>query len=180
MKYSSAALLGALMASTSMARHLENDDCCTVYSKKDYRRGPIQTYCLNDDANQAAYDIEFRRDHNDDASIKCGKNVDALICPNGFELTAYPNQRDLKYACYSESDEIEHGVQVGANQQFSDIDVENRASSIILNKHIWTAKGEDYLSLDREEKFDIIWDKVTEDDTIQEAISFMDNFFKVD
>ena len=116
MKYSSAALLGAIMASTSMAGHLEHADCCTVYSKKDYRRGPIQTYCLNDDANQAAYDIEFRRDHNDHASIKCGKNVDALICPDGFEMKAVPNQTELKYACYSANDEVENGFKVGANQ----------------------------------------------------------------
>ena len=116
MKYSSAALLGAIMASTSMAGHLEHADCCTVYSKKDYKRGPHNHYCLNDDELQAAFDIEFHKDRNDHASIKCGKNVDALICPDGFEMKAVPNQTELKYACYSANDEVENGFKVGANQ----------------------------------------------------------------
>lgn len=167
------------MASTSMAGHLEHADCCTVYSKKDYGRGPHNHYCLNDDELQAAFDIEFHKDRNDHASIKCGKNVDALICPDGFEMKAVPNQTELKYACYSANDEVENGFKVGANQQFSDINVDNRVSSIVLNKHIWTAKGEDYLSLEREEKQDIIWDKITEDSTIHEHWNFME-FFGLD
>ena len=72
--------------------------------------------------DQAAFDVDldnlalrlFHDDHDDHASIRCGKNVDALLCPDGFELTAVPNQRDLRYACYSANYES-HGFKVGAN-----------------------------------------------------------------
>lgn len=120
---------------------------------------------MNDYQDQAGFDIEFWKDHNDHASIKCGKKVDALICPDTFELGPVPFQSQLRYACKRVTDEFEPGFKVGANQQFSDIDVENEVSSIILYKHRWDAKGVDYLSLNRDEKADIIWDKIREDET---------------
>ena len=45
-----------------------------------------------------------------------------------------------------------------------------------MNRHPWVTKGPDYISLDREEKAEIIWNKVREDDTIGRATPFAEFF----
>lgn len=37
-------------------------------------------------------------------------------------------------------------------------------STIIINNHPWVAKGPDYVSMGRNEKAGIIWDKIIEND----------------
>lgn len=51
--------------------------------------------------------------------------------------------------------------------------------SIIINYHPWTAKGPDYISMSRDEKQGIIWDKITEDDMTAPASS-RDDFLAAD
>ena len=112
----------------------------------------------------------------DVGSIKCGKKVDATICPEGgYELGPVAGQRELKYTCDSAK-----GIKVGANQEVCHLDVETQAQpSIILSRHFWVAKGEHYLSLDREDKADILWDKITEDRSIG-SLSDLSVFFTND
>ena len=115
MKYhfTSVALLGAIMATVGRAEHHDHEECCTVYSKRDYN-GTSVTYCL-DHVDQDAFHIAFLRDRMDSASIKCGKKVDALICPDTFDLGPVPNQRQHRFTCLSDTDEVEHGFKVAAN-----------------------------------------------------------------
>ena len=49
--------------------------------------------------------------------------------------------------------------------------VEKRGSSIILSLHPWEAKGKQYLSLDREEKDQILWSKIIADRTVNPHVS---------
>lgn len=73
-----------------------------------------------------------------------------------------PDQ-DKQYVCHSaEPKAAEKGTRVGANQEVNSVAFEQNVSSIILNHHPWVAKGTEYLNLSREEKADIIWEKVTE------------------
>jgi len=54
---------------------------------------------------------------------------------------------------------------VSAGENIGHVKVENETSSIILSLHPWVAKGAAYESLDREEKAQILWNKITEDNT---------------
>ena len=83
-----------------------SDDCCIVFCESNFK-GHAQEYCLGTDQSfQDAFTLQLRQGIDDrHASIKCGKNVDATICPNGgFEIGQKPNQSDLKYICNSGSD----------------------------------------------------------------------------
>ena len=97
--------------------------------------------------------------------MKCGKNVDAQICPGSFEETSIDGQRKLGFRCTSDSVRYEHGTKVSAGENIGHVKVENETSSIILSLHPWVAKGAAYESLDREEKAQILWNKITEDNT---------------
>ena len=82
----------------------------------------------------------------------------------GFVESSVDGQQDLMYTCKSNSEEPNEGIYVGANQgNVAWVD------AIILNRHPWVTKGPYYLDLDREEKADIIWDKIISDDTIGQA-----------
>lgn len=70
----------------------------------------------------------------------------------------------------SDSMDEEQGTEVGAYEEFNYIEVEKHVSTIILDFHPWVAKGQEYLSLDRHDKLEILWKKIEEDDTpIEEA-----------
>ena len=169
----------SMIVAISSARFMDtSDDCCTVFSKRNFK-GPRQEYCLDseDQSRQDAFNLYLRKKRNNAASIICGKNVDATICPNGYELGPVANQRELRYICDSGSNETEEGFKVGANQKFSSLNLDKRAPpSIILQRHHWVAKGTHYMGLDREDKADILWDKIQENETRQEAVPF-DGFF---
>ena len=47
-----------------------------------------------------------------------------------------------------------------------------------MKKHIWVAKGEHYLSLDREDKSDILMGKLLEDDTKGDPIEVISGIVK--
>lgn len=49
-------------------------------------------------------------------------------------------------------------------------------STIIINNHPWVAKGPDYVSMGRDEKTGIIWDKIIENDQIAPAAGLTDYF----
>jgi hypothetical protein len=68
---------------------------------------------------------------------------------------------------------------VSALQSVSKLPLENSVSSIVLQHHPWTAKGPSYLKLSSAEKGAILWDKIREDDTMQEAVP-IEEFFKID
>jgi hypothetical protein len=91
----------------------DDDDCCTVYSRRGFF-GHASQYCLGDQ-RQTANLIDLLRDVTRLGSIKCGKYVDAVICPGDFELGPVTDQRDLKYKCDSGSSANEPGIKVGAN-----------------------------------------------------------------
>ena len=161
-------IFAASLAAMSIAKRLPKDNCCTVYAAPGFM-SQKETYCL-DEGRQEAYDINIWRDLWNDGSIRCGKNVDAIICDHGHEFGFVEGQRELGYKCKaSDKFNYEHGMKIGANQNFGLIPVQNGESSIILSLHPWVAKGADYLSLDREEKAYILWNKIVEDNTIQEA-----------
>jgi len=46
----------------------------------------------------------------------------------------------------------------------NDVQFNKQTASIIVDHHPWVAKGPHYISMTREEKADIIWDKITESD----------------
>ena len=68
---------------------------------------------------------------------------------------------------------------ISALQSVSKLPLENSVSSIILHHHPWTAKGPAYLKLSSAEKGAIIWDKIIENDSMQEAVP-IEEFFKID
>lgn len=79
-----------------------------------------QDFCLQmgaDEGRQHAEEISIYRDLWPNGSIKCGKNVDALVCPTGFKYGPIDGQRELGYKCDSGSIFVEHGTEVGAEQQ---------------------------------------------------------------
>jgi len=103
-----------------------NDICCRLYSKANFE-GKLQEHCLGSSQSpEDASDINMRY-LKDVGSIKCGKLVDATICPQGYELGPVAGQRDLRYTCQSGSDKIEKGTKVGANQEFCHLEVETQA-----------------------------------------------------
>jgi len=141
--------------------------------------GHREDYCL-ETGKHAAFEIDLMRDIWYNGSVKCGKNVDAQICPGGFEEQEFVDgQRELGYRCISNSVRYEHGSKVGAGEEIGSIQFQNEVSSVILSLHPWVAKGVVYEGLDREEKADILWNKITEDDTIQPAVD-RSEFFKID
>ena len=141
------------------------------------------TFCLPigyDESRQKAEEIRIFLDIWDDGSIKCGKNVDALVCPNGFDYGPINGQRDHGYKCDSGTIFVEHGTEVGADQHLGYIPVKSRNSSIILSFHPWVAKGKNYLSLDRGEKDQILWNKITADRTANPNPVEAMGFFNLD
>lgn len=97
-------------------------------------------------------------DNEEIGSIKCGANVDAIICSEHYEtVVAWPKD-EREYTC-SEGTETSR---VGANQEFGAFEFNQRQSSVILKHHPWVAKGADYLSLTRHQKLNILWDKIME------------------
>ena len=110
-------LAALLAATTTMARRHPDDNCCTVYAGQNFM-SLSETYCLPqgaDEGRQMAQEIRIFRDVWTDGSIKCGKNVDALVCPDGFEYGPLDGQRELGYKCDSGSIFVEHGTEVGAD-----------------------------------------------------------------
>ena len=110
-------LAAYLAATTTMARRHPDDYCCTVYAGQNFK-SLSETYCLPqgaDEDRQMAQEIRISRDVWADGSIKCGKNVDALVCPDGFEYGPLDGQRELGYKCDSGSIFVEHGTEVGAD-----------------------------------------------------------------
>lgn len=84
----------------------------------------MQEHCLSSSQSpEDASDINMRY-LRDVGSIKCGKKVDATICPQGYEKGPVAGQRELKYTCDSGSVSIEKGTKVGANQEFCHLDVD--------------------------------------------------------
>ena len=135
-------LAALLAATTTMARRTPDDNCCIVYAGTNFM-SQSATFCLPqgaDEYRQMAEEIRMR-DVWTDGSIKCGKNVDALVCPNGFDYGPLEGQRELGYKCDSGTIFVEHGTEVGAEEQLGYIPVERRGSSIILSLHPWVAKG---------------------------------------
>lgn len=53
-------------------------------------------------------------------------------------------------------------MKVEANQEDEYVLYDKKTSSIIIDHHPWVTKGKDYISLTRQEKHSIIWDKITE------------------
>ena len=94
-------------------------------------------------------------------------------------LGAVHGQRELRYTCYSETDEAVEGVRVEAMQAFSSVEFESRKPSLILQVHPWHAKGADYISLTREEKADILSHNICKDDTPNDFVSSLE-FFNID
>lgn len=94
----------ASLAAMSMAatRQPPQDLCCTVYSAPAFT-GLIEEYCLQEDGRQDAFEIDIWGDVWSFGSIECGKNVDALICPGGFEQGPVAGQSVLEYKCVSDS-----------------------------------------------------------------------------
>ena len=154
----------ASMAAMSMARRQPRDNCCTVYAGQNFM-SLKEDYCLEEGSRQAAHQIDLWRDVWRNGSVKCGKNVDAQICPGGFEEASVDGQRQLGYRCISDSVRYEHGSKISAGENIGNVEVENEVSSLILSLHPWVAKGAAYESLDREEKAYILWNKITEDNT---------------
>jgi hypothetical protein len=52
-------------------------------------------------------------------------------------------------------------------------------STIIINYHPWVAKGPDYVSMSRQEKAGIIWNKIMKNEQIAPAAGPID-FFEID
>ena len=107
--------LAALMAATtSNASRTPAHNCCQVWAGKNFMSFS-ETYCLEESTErQAAFEIEHVRDVWTDGSIKCGSNVDALVCPNGYEFGPIDGQREFGYKCASETGFVEQGVKAGA------------------------------------------------------------------
>lgn len=173
----------ALAASTcKVAAGNPDDNCCTVWDGESYW-GHNATYCLDLNAGaterQAAFTVALWYDIWDNGSIKCGKNVDATICPHGFEYGGVDGQREFGFKCATDSIHQEHGFWVGAGEHVSQIDITNQQSSIIVSLHPWEAKGAKYLSLDRDWKEWILWQKIISDPTINEAAP-SEEFFNID
>ena len=107
--------LAALMAATtSNASRTPAHNCCQVWAGKNFMSFR-ETYCLEESTGrQAAFEIEHVRDVWTDGSIKCGSNVDALVCPNGYEFGPIDGQREFGYKCASETGFVEQGVKAGA------------------------------------------------------------------
>ena len=91
-------------------------------------------------------------------SVECGVQVDATICPSGFVYSSDPSTPE--YVCEGDVE----GQSFGALQRVNDVQFNKQTASIIVDHHPWVAKGPHYISLTREEKADIIWDKITESD----------------
>ena len=108
----------------TMSMQTNRDDCCTLYSRANFE-GRTQEYCLSSDQSpQDASDIL----KDVVGSIKCGKKVDATICPQGYELGPVAGQRDLRYICDSKPNSIERSIKVGANQEVCHLDIDTQAS----------------------------------------------------
>jgi len=75
-------------------------------------------------------------------------------------------QRVIKYQCESLSAKVEQGVLFNASEELSLSLLEGGAegTSVILNDHPWLAKGPEYIALSREDKSDILWEKIMESD----------------
>jgi hypothetical protein len=177
MKTTTFTLAAVLAATTSMARRLPDDNCCTVWAGQNFM-SLKETYCLQEGLGQEAFPIQIWRDYWNDGSIKCGKNVDALVCLGEFEKGPVDGQRDFGYKCDNGSIFVEHGTDAGAGQQLGYIPVERSGSSIVLSLHPWVAKGAQYLSLDRDEKEYILWNKITENENTNENLNL--EFFDID
>ena len=109
-------------------------------------------------AGQTIRKINQLIDIETNASIKCGAQVDAIICSEHYETVETWPREEREYTC-SEGTETSR---VGANQEFSAFEFNQRQSSVILKHHPWVAKGADYLSLMRHQKLNILWDKIME------------------
>ena len=71
----------------------------------------------------------------------------------------------------------ETGTFVSPNSALKKID--HDVKTIIVEPHPWTVKSASYLSLTREEKADIIWNKIIEDDTLAPPVD-REEFFNID
>ena len=130
---------------------MPDDNCCIVWAGTNFM-SHNKSFCLPqgaDEGRQVAQEISGFRDVWTDGSIKCGKNVDAEVCMDGFELGPLEGQRELGYKCESGSIFVKRGTEVVAEQQLRTIPVKKRGSSIILSLHPWVAKGKQYLGLTR-------------------------------
>ena len=95
--------------------------------------------------------------------MECGAHVFATICP-GEVRNVYKHNDKPFHVCVSDEDEI-IDVRVGANQSLDlreVLDADVQSSAVILKHHPWVAKGEHYLGLRKEEKADILWEKINE------------------
>ena len=131
------------LASESVAWPKEpEDNCCVIFENPDYKGKQID-FCLEGEERNTAYSVSMWRDRTYNlGSIKCGKHVDATICPNEFEYGAVPEQRGLGYRCSSNSETVpERGTKISAQQKVRWLDITNRESSILLSLHPWTTKN---------------------------------------
>ena len=66
---------------------MPDDNCCIVWAGTNFGSHK-KSFCLPqgaDEGRQLAQEISGFRDVWKDGSIKCGKNVDAEVCMDGFE-----------------------------------------------------------------------------------------------
>ena len=88
-------LAALLAATTTTASSLPDDNCCTIWADQNFM-SLSDTYCLPmgyAEGRQHAEEISIFGDIWANGSIKCGKNVDALVCPNGFDFGPIDGQR---------------------------------------------------------------------------------------
>ena len=98
-----------------------NDHCCLLADNIMFGLEPIKL-CLNEsnDQRNAAYPINIDGGKNNLGLIKCGKHVDATICPNGHQFGDVEGMRELGYSCKSDSLTVqEKGIKISSGQNLS-------------------------------------------------------------
>ena len=138
--------------------------CCTLYKKVQFL-GEGQSFCtvFKSDTEQQVFDLRgLESIHTlagENGSIKCGSQASVTVCPADYEFTEVDGVKRI--VCSGQKQNV---IEVGANESLSSVSLKD--SSIILNYWPWAAKGPTYLALDRERKFEILWEKILEDPTI--------------
>lgn len=148
----------AAIASVSLAKQPPAEDCCTFYWRPDFK-GRGRQYCIDNTAKSSAYRSTRDPSKMKLGSVKCGSKVDAKICLQDYETTVADPAEEREYNCMGDQTQ---SISIGANQELRSVAHSKKSASFILEHHPWVTKGPDYLSLMREEKAGIIWDKITE------------------
>ena len=116
-------------------------------------------------------------------SIRCGKHVEATVCPGPTKTGPVPYKKELRLMCDLDQILPDDSSKVFEVAPFladhESVPMVNGVSSIILKYHPWEAKGPAYLKLSRADKDAIVWGKITESDQKSDPVDISE-FFKID